>query len=162
MATRMDPKRLAKHGAFAARLRRLMQEKGLRNKDLAVLLGEKPGSSAAQTNVSTWVRALGMPGNVYRAPLAKALGVTMEELYERTEPTKVVALVQRNSPGEPVKARSQALVPVPVNGKGHPDNFEMFSVMVTQGTAELELRVRLPVAELDRAIFGLRQLGLVR
>jgi transcriptional regulator with XRE-family HTH domain len=151
MAAHANPKNLAKHGWFAARLRRLMKEQGLRNRDLAERLGSN--LTTAQTNVSSWVRAISTPGPRYREKLAKALGVTEEALYAPDEPSKVVALVPR----PPSRPPSRALTVV--NGQDHDD---VFNVIVKQGVADLHLRVQVPVTELDRAIFGLRQLGLVR
>jgi transcriptional regulator with XRE-family HTH domain len=146
---KLDPKKIARNGWFAARLRRLMKEQGLRNKDLADRMqkaGLKGSHVSAQTNVSTWVRAVGFPGNLYRTALAKALGVAEEELYAKPEAGQELVPVK---PG-------RALVPVPTNGHEN-----TFNVVAKQGLAELRLHVAIPVAQLDRVIFGLRQLGIL-
>lgn len=147
MTSKTRVKDIAKFGWFAARLRRLMSEQNLRARDLADRMGGN--RSSTQTNISGWVRALGMPGPRYRAKLAKALGVPTEDLYRPSE--QALAVVPEK--------RSKALAVIPPHANGHDD---VLAVTVKQGVAELRLHAHVPVAELDRVIFGLRQLGVVR
>jgi hypothetical protein len=154
-------KNVAKYGWFAARLRRLMKERHLRSVDLARQIVEitKGNLTAAQTNISTWARALGLPGPSYRKPLARVLGVPEAELYARNTNTDAP------SPGPAPRqdlALYEAAMPVPQGAANGAGVFEpSFTVAVAHGVADVRLHTQLPLAELERLILGLRQLGVI-
>ena len=69
----------------ASRLRVLRQRAGLSLRELARILGEQP------SNVNYWETKGGLPRSDVLAPIAKALGVTVEELLGADAPKRTVA-----------------------------------------------------------------------
>lgn len=68
-----------------SRLRELREAAGLSGRELARQIGE------SSTNVSYWERSGQIPRSNVLLPMAKALGVTIEELLGESRPKRVVS-----------------------------------------------------------------------
>ncbi|HXP61964.1 MAG TPA: helix-turn-helix transcriptional regulator [Dongiaceae bacterium] len=71
--------------ATKSNLRQLREASGLSVRELARQIGESP------TNVSYWERSGQIPRSDVLAPLAKALGITVEEVLGEPKPRRNVA-----------------------------------------------------------------------
>jgi transcriptional regulator with XRE-family HTH domain len=71
--------------AEKSRLRELRETAGLSGRELARLIGE------SSTNVSYWERSGQIPRSDVLLPMAKALGVSVEELLGLDKPRRVVS-----------------------------------------------------------------------
>ena len=71
--------------ATSSRLRQLREAAGLSVRELARQIGESP------TNVSYWERSGQIPRSDVLTAMAKALGVTVEELLGESRPKRVVS-----------------------------------------------------------------------
>ena len=71
--------------ATKSNLRQLREAAGLSVRELARQIGDSP------TNVSYWERSGQIPRSDVLAPMAKALGVTVEELLGEPRPKRVVS-----------------------------------------------------------------------
>ena len=87
--------------AEKSRLRELRETAGLSGRELARQIGE------SSTNVSYWERSGQIPRSDVLAPMAKALGVTVEELLGEPRPKRVL------SPGGRARQLFDALSKLP-------------------------------------------------
>ena len=71
--------------ANESRLRQLREAAGLSLRELARQIGEEP------SNVSYWETSGNLPRSNVLLPMAKALGVTVEELLGESRPKRVVS-----------------------------------------------------------------------
>lgn len=87
--------------AGISRLRTLRQVRGISVRELARQIGEQ------SSNVSFWERTGALPRSDVLIPIAKALGVTVEELLGQDKPSRVV------SPGGRARQLFEAISKMP-------------------------------------------------